>query len=102
MKLRRLRIDRLEGIAEGFALENLDLGLTAVVGPNASGKTSICRAVRALLYPRSADGSAFLEAEFTTSGGRRLKVARQGHEVSWSEDGRATDPPLLPDARLSG
>ena len=56
MKLVRLWIDRLPGIGEGFEVAELDPGLNLVLGPNASGKSSLCRAVRALLYRESVVG----------------------------------------------
>ena len=54
MKLRRLAIDRLPGIDEPFALEDLGDGFHVIVGPNGIGKSSLCRAIRALLWSEHA------------------------------------------------
>ena len=59
MKLKRLAVRRMPGFEDrGFDLEDLSEGLNLIVGPNASGKTTICRAIRALLWPRTLGGSA--------------------------------------------
>ena len=109
MKLVRLSIDRLPGIGEGFEVAELDPGLNLVIGPNASGKSSLCRAVRALLYRESVGGPVSLEAEFDlgvfdagddAAAPRRMRVIRQGRDVHWWRDGEAVEPPLLPDERL--
>ena len=47
-------IDRLDGLEpSGFALAELEPGINIVYGPNASGKTSLCGAIRQLLAPGS-------------------------------------------------
>ena len=101
MILKRLRIDRLPGIADGFELTDLAAGLNIVLGPNASGKSSLCRAVRALLYCEPVDGAVSLEAEFEDLQGP-LRVVRQGRDVQWDRHGRPIDPPPLPDERMRG
>lgn len=51
MKLKTLALHNIPGIRPGFKIENIHPGLNIIVGPNASGKTSICQAVRRLLWP---------------------------------------------------
>ena len=50
MELLELFIERMPGIDEPFRVA-FRPGLNAVEGPNAAGKTSLVRAVRALLWP---------------------------------------------------
>lgn len=53
MKLTRLFLHRLPGFKHrGFKLNALSPKMNLVVGPNASGKTSICLAVQKLLWPQ--------------------------------------------------
>jgi energy-coupling factor transporter ATP-binding protein EcfA2 len=100
VKLRRLVIRRLPGVAPGFALEPVAPGLSVVVGPNASGKSSLIRALHALLDPAVLPGAALdLEAEFDTAAGR-LELQRFGSTQRWLRDGRPVEPPPLPDARF--
>ena len=102
MRLRRLRVDRLPGIHPGFELTDVDPGVNIVVGPNASGKSSVLRAVQALLYPEEQRGSGvILEALFEDDDGE-LRVSRAGDAVSWSRDGRAVPRPSLPEHHLLG
>jgi len=49
--LEALRIVRLPGIDEPFAVESFSPGVNLVFGPNASGKSSIVRAIELLLWP---------------------------------------------------
>jgi uncharacterized protein YhaN len=54
MKLRKLLVHRMPGFEQGgFTLEPFGHGVTVIVGPNASGKTTACRAIRGLLWPES-------------------------------------------------
>jgi exonuclease SbcC len=51
MKLKNLTLHRLPGFKRSFEIADIRSGLNIIVGPNASGKTSICQAVRRLLWP---------------------------------------------------
>lgn len=56
MKLKSLRLLRLPGFKyQGFELteEMIGKGINIIVGPNSSGKTSICCATRKLLWPQA-------------------------------------------------
>lgn len=100
MKLKRLRIDRLAGIWPGFELEAFDPGINVIVGPNASGKTSLLRALRALLYREAAqDGALHLEGEFEDANGP-LRAVRLGRDIHWTREGQPIEPPVVPEYRF--
>ena len=101
MRVRRLHIQRLAGIpAPGFALQGLDPGVNVIIGPNASGKTSLLRAFEAALYRGQLRGqSVVVDAELETKGGT-LRASRVGNEISWQRDGQDVDSPPLPEERF--
>lgn len=101
MKLERLRITHLPGISEGISLENLDPGLNLITGPNASGKSSLVRALHYLIDPGAItdQGAVTLEATFL-AGGDRLAVTRTGSQVVWQKNGQSVEPPLVPDTEF--
>ena len=101
MILTALEIHRLPGIASGFRIEPAASAVTVVTGPNASGKSSMGRAIRALLYPQPADGFCDLAATFR-AGDQTWQVRRQGERVEWRLDGRTAPAPPLPAAENLG
>ena len=119
MRLRRIAIRRLPGIPRpGFELDGFADGINVVVGPNASGKTSIPRAVRAALYGGElARESVDVEAVFALGDGgdeeerdRRedgngpedglIHAARTGGALTWTRDGERIEAPALPEHRF--
>ncbi len=117
MRLRRIAVRRLPGIPRpGFELDGFADGINVVVGPNASGKTSISRAVRAALYGgelvrESVDVEAVFafggrEEEGDGSGGGSgqgedvIQVARIGGALVWTHDGQRIEAPALPEHRF--
>lgn len=75
-------------------------GVNVIVGPNASGKSSIVRALRAVLYPDEKPGPATAaEAVFGTSHGE-LHALRLGSELDWQREGASVAPPPMPDYRF--
>ncbi len=100
MKLERLSVERLPGLVRGFSLAPVSPGLNLVVGPNASGKTSLCRALRFLLYDQKCEGPITVEADFRDASGL-LCASRQGSERRWTRDGRPVEEPALPDPRFA-
>ena len=119
MRLRRIAIRRLPGIPRpGFELDGFADGINVVVGPNASGKTSISRAVRAALYGGElARESVDVEAVFALGDGededgrdRRedgngpreglIQAARTGGVLIWTRDGERIEAPALPEHRF--
>ncbi len=103
MRLRLLRIERLPGIAPGFELSDLGPGVNLISGPNASGKSSLIRALKYLLAGPDAADPAMLSLDAEFGNGGRWSVTRQGSDVQWRHDGRDAPPPRLPDRdALSG
>ncbi|WP_019584120.1 AAA family ATPase [Thioalkalivibrio sp. ALE16] len=100
MKLESLDIQRLPGIHPGFRLEALGPGVNVVVGPNASGKSSLLRGLRAALYPQEQRNRGVqVAARFNDAQGS-LEAQRVGTDLYWLRDGQRGDPPPLPDHRF--
>ena len=118
MHLRRLKIHALPGIEPGFEFapggRRIDIvaesnahptdaaacqdrsDIIIVIGPNASGKSSLIRALAHLLQPQRGDPPALsLEAEFD-SNGTSWRVRRSGGQVVWTRNGELADQPPLP------
>lgn len=97
MRLRRLKIESLPGIAGQVDLRDLAPGINVVVGPNASGKSSLVRALLALLYPQQHQGRPRLAAELVLSGGAVLSAERLGDDTTWTQAlAPAAAPNLIP------
>ncbi|PKL96586.1 MAG: hypothetical protein CVV18_01135 [Gammaproteobacteria bacterium HGW-Gammaproteobacteria-8] len=99
MRLTRIEIQSLPGIATGFTVDGFAEGVTLVTGPNASGKSSLLRALRYLLGgPQPGDPPALvLAAGFVDEAGRRWDVHRAGRELGWRCNGQPVEPPPLPE-----
>jgi exonuclease SbcC len=108
VRLTRLDIESLPGLDGRFTLEPAP-GINVVVGPNASGKSSLARAVHGLLWPMNTPGAArqFLSATFVDNraervdaGGERVAVRRPDGTFEWLRSGQPTTAPRLPDDHL--
>ena len=100
MHLRRLKIHALPGIEPGFefvpGVRQGRSDIIIVIGPNASGKSSLIRALAHLLQPQRGDPPALsLEAEFDGNG-TSWRVRRNGGQVVWTRNGELADQPPLP------
>lgn len=100
MKLGSLRIDRIPGLDRVLEVE-FSKTFTIVTGPNASGKSSLARALRLLLFDgqdASPRGRGLVaRAEFIDALGRRLRVEREGMAAArWFDADREVDAPDLP------
>lgn len=103
MRLVEIEIRRLPGITAPFRLQAEELGahVTLIHGPNAAGKSSLVRALTALLWPalepsRAIDVSARFEA-----GDRTYAVDRHADHVAWRVDGEPSVAPDLPPSHLA-
>ncbi|CAN5773292.1 AAA family ATPase [soil metagenome] len=97
LQLRRLDVRRMRGVEDGgFTLDDLCGGINLVHGPNASGKTTSARAIRALLWPRSyPEERAWLSAEYTVDG-VRWNASVDGIRAEHQREGVPTEPLALP------
>jgi len=102
MRLRALRIQRLPGIHPGFTLDGLAPGVNVIVGPNAGGKSSLVRALRAALYrDAERDAGVHVEATFDDEAtGEVVTAERTGASVQWQRAGQPAEPPPLPEDRF--
>lgn len=95
MKLVSLDIRSLPGIEQPFRVEFDPDAVNVITGPNASGKSSLVRAVRALLYPDHHADFCQLEAVWQHDD-QRLVVHRQGDQVTWLAGDKPVSRPRLP------
>ncbi len=96
MILEWLKIDRLPGIDEPFELELSDSGIHIIFGPNAIGKSSICRAVKRLYWDDlGISENTFVSGRFQL-GGKTWQAERKGSSLNWSSDSELRLPPGIP------
>ncbi len=101
MKLKSLDIRLLPGLDSPLSVSFDPNAVNVVTGPNASGKSSLIRAVRAVLYPDQIDSFCHIVAEFE-SDGKTLSCERRGSHSSWTHDGAPDARPDLPGAESLG
>mgnify|MGYP000353015795 CR=1 FL=1 len=95
MKLRTLHVAAFPGLEAGaeLRLDGFDADTNLVIGPNASGKSTLVRALRSVLAP-DALRSEEVRVVATFDGGDGVwRAERVGRRVAWTRDGRASDPP---------
>ncbi|MBK8167391.1 MAG: hypothetical protein IPK64_15720 [bacterium] len=103
MRLTRIDVAGLPGLTEPFSLEPAT-GINVVIGPNASGKSSLVRAVRSLLWPDSvADAQRLrLTVEMLVADGPCSARRGLAGDVAWEREGRPLAAPSLPGGDLQG
>ncbi len=100
MRIRQLDIRQLPGLDDPFSLQP-GPGVTLVVGPNASGKSSVARAVRDLLWPERHDGGVRWLRAVLHHGDNELTVTCDGGPPVWTRGGQPASAPPLPAAHLA-
>lgn len=96
MKLKRLAINRLPGVDQPFEIEAGHGGFHVVFGPNAIGKSSLCRAVEALYWQDGGPSQqTSVVGEFDIDGDAWW-AEREGARVRWQRGGENSAPPILP------
>ncbi len=105
MKLSEIKLLRLPGIESPFEIGDFSGGINVIVGPNASGKTSICRAVSAVLWPRELAPDYVeidsLWCEALDAGTVVLRAELRRDSTRWQRDGEDVEAPQVPPAHLA-
>ena len=103
MKIQKLSIRRMPGFEKGgFDLPELGDGLNLIIGPNASGKTTTCRAIRGLLWPETlAKCSPVSLVGQWVDDGCVLRLEMEGAHRACQRDGVPGEPPPLPGTHLA-
>ena len=103
MKLKRLIIHRMPGFPNGGpSYDDLADGLNVIVGPNASGKTTTCEAIRGLLWEKHLEGRrpVFLESAWT-DGDDTILIDREANNRVCQRDGKLDKLADLPPKDLA-
>ena len=96
MKLQQLRIDRLPGIDQPFEIESPGAGVHVIFGPNAIGKSSICRAVEGLYWDdRGSTERTSITGQFEVDG-ETWWAEREGARLRWRCDDEDRVQPGIP------
>ena len=103
MKIRRLSIRRMPGFEQkGFDLPELSEGLNVVIGPNASGKTTACRAIRGLLWPVTLAGMSPISLVGDWADGEQaLRLELEGTRLTCQREGVPAEMPPVPGPHLA-
>lgn len=105
MKLRGLQLYSVPGIDRPFTVEPAEQAgvINVITGRNASGKTTLLRAIRGLLYPRGyTDHRWYVSGDFVDETGAVLRVTNTGGATTWASGEQHIAAPALPDARFAG
>jgi uncharacterized protein YhaN len=98
LHFRHVSVQRLYGMDLGLDVDELCKGINVVYGANASGKTTLARAIRALFWPESVkDGMPIVSGRFALEDAT-WSVVLEGRELQCQKDGRSANPPALPPA----
>lgn len=96
LRLEDIDIRRAPGFDDGgFSVGELSPEINIVHGPNASGKTTLANSIRALLWPRSADGQTSLIGQYSI-GDDDWRVDMAAQSASFQLNGKPANGPILP------
>jgi chromosome segregation ATPase len=95
-------VSTLDGLNGPLEARGFVPGVNVVVGPNASGKSSLIRALRAVLYPGGEDGLVEVRLGLVADDGSPLLAHRLGEGVTWLRAGREASAPRLPSPDVLG
>ena len=99
MKITRITIHRLPGIERPFRIERIAPGLNIILGPNASGKSSLCRVIRQTLRPGNPPSRT--RARITWADGKKIFISELEGRVTWQRDGEDLPSPEVPPGYLA-
>lgn len=93
----RVAVRRFHGLDHGLEASLCD-GVNVIYGSNASGKTTLAHAIRALLWPGDVDDPfPIVDAEFSLDGST-WRVELEGARCSYEKDHAPASRPTLPPA----
>ncbi len=96
MKLKRLDIRQLPGIDQPYSVQLSDAGVHVIFGPNAIGKSSICRAVEALYWADCGPSERTSLTGVFEIDGETWRGEREGPRARWRCSGEERGPPAIP------
>lgn len=99
LHVHKVIVDRMYGIAQpALSVEDLSSGVNIVYGKNAAGKTTLARALQALLWPDSAASYQPTLTGLFKAGGHTYRVDVENGRGRYQRDGQDTGrPPLAPE-----
>lgn len=102
MKLKNLALHSLPGLRRGFTIADIHPGLNIIIGPNASGKTSICMAIRRLLWPDKVKHflSASIHSEWSHNQDTFTIEVKDGNLIPYISQSGKSLLDLLPEEHL--
>ena len=93
---KKLKIDRMYGHRLGLKVDGLSPGVNVIYGPNAAGKSSLARAIAALLWPEQDEKARAFANAVLQIDGSRWSIELEGSRCLYQRDGVGSDRPLLP------
>lgn len=96
LRFSALRVRRLYGIEHGLQVDDLCPEVNVIYGSNASGKTTLARAIRLLLWPERADGERPIVSGQFQLDGSAWRVDLEGTNCRHQKDHQPAQAPSLP------
>jgi energy-coupling factor transporter ATP-binding protein EcfA2 len=103
LSFRRVTVRRMPGIPEpGFSIDSLSPGVTVIKGPNASGKTTLAKAMESLVWPATASKGSSVEGELAIADETWVMETVDKKPGRCQRDGADGTRPDLPGADWAG